>query len=300
LPFIAPQLNLNEKKSAVTTISRVQTFANLLALIVFWYSTETVGANNAAIQMQYRHVDIGAVAPLETIQGPIKLLADIDFPPFSFENPDQTINGLAVDIAMAACAELKVTCQVIPKAFGELLPALKNHEGDAIISGIRLSSDILKIASTTRPYYFSSARFITRNGMPFTQADVPTLAGRRIGFVKGTSHAAFLSKYYERSALTPFNDENALLESLRTASIDVAFTDSLHAAFWLKGSNANKCCINLGESFIDRQTFSRSLSILISNDQSNLREAFDYALDRLQEKGAMAKIFERYIPESLF
>jgi polar amino acid transport system substrate-binding protein len=284
----------------VTTKLRVHILASALALIVFWQATESLAAKNSSVQMQFRHVDIGAVAPAEAVKGPVKLLTDFDFPPFSFENPDKTISGIAVDMALAACAELKLTCQVIAKPFGELLPAMKNHEGDAIISGVRLSSDILKIASATRPYYFSSARFLTRTGMAFTQPDMPTLAGRRIGYVKGTSHAAFLKKYYERSALTPFNDENALLESLRTASIDAAFTDSLHAAFWLKGTNAQKCCVNLGESFIDRQTFSRSMSLVISNDQPSLREAFDYALDRMQEKGITAKIFERYIPESLF
>lgn len=284
----------------MTTMQRVQTLVSTLGLIVFLQTTESLAANSSAAQVQFRHVDIGAIAPVETIKNPIKLLTDIDFPPFSFQNPDKTSSGIAVDLAVAACAELKLTCQLIPKPFGELLPALKNHEGDAIITGIRLSSDILKIASATRPYYFSSARFITRTGMTFTQPDARALAGRRIGYVKGTSHAAFLGKYYERSALTPFNDENALLESLRTATIDAAFTDSLHASFWLKGTNAQKCCVNLGESFIDRQTFSRSMSLVISNDQPNLREAFDYALDRMQEKGTTAKIFQRYIPDSLF
>lgn len=284
----------------MTTIRRVQAIALMLGLVASWQPSESMAAEKAATQMQFRHIDIGAVAPLEVIKSPVRLLTDVDFPPFSFENPDKTMNGIAVDLAVAACAELKLTCQIIPKSFNELLPALKNHEGDAIMSGVRLNADVMKIASATRPYYFSSARFLTRTGVAFTQPDIPTLAGRRIGYVKGTSHAAFLEKYYHKSALTPFNDENALLESLRTASIDAAFTDSLHAAFWLKGTNAQKCCINLGQSFIDRQTFSRSMSIVISNDQPNLREAFDYALDRLQEKGVTAKIFGKYIPESQF
>jgi polar amino acid transport system substrate-binding protein len=300
LPITAQPQNLNVKETTVTTKFRVHIFAPALALIVLLQASESLAAKNSSAQMQFRHVDIGAVAPAEAIRGPVKLLTDIDFPPFSFENPDKTINGIAVDMALAACAELKISCQVIAKSFGELLPALKNHEGDAIISGVRLNSDILKSASATRPYYFSSARFLTRAGMTFTQPDVSNLASRRIGYVKATSHAAFLAKYYSRSALIPFNDENALLESLRTSAIDAAFTDSLHAAFWLKGTNAQKCCVNLGESFIDRQTFSRSMSFVINNDQPNLRESFDYALDRMQEKGTSIKIFERYIPESLF
>ncbi len=284
----------------MSTIRKVYYVSIFLSLVASHFISESLAANNATAFPLFRHIDSGAVAPLEMPTGPIKFLTDVEFPPFSFQTAEGAMTGISVDLAVAACAELKITCQFIPKPFAELLPALKNHEGDAIIAGVRLSPEVLKIAVATRPYFFSSARFLTRTGMPFNQPDVKALAGRRLGYVKGTSHAAFLEKYYERAALTPFNDENALLESLRTAAIDAAFTDSMHASFWLKGSNARGCCVMLGESFVDRSSFSKSMSMLVSLDQPNLREALDYALDRLEEKNISAKIFARYLPDSPF
>lgn len=284
----------------MTTIRRVHLILSLLLLVVTCGSNESWGANKEGTFQLFRHVDPGAIAPLDFPTGTIKLLADSDYPPFSFQDSKAAMTGISVDIAMAACMEIKISCQIVTKSFAELLPALKNHEGDVIITGLRLMPDILNVATATRPYFFSSARFITRIGMPFSQPDARDLAGRRVGYVKGTSHAAFLEKYYERSALTPFNDENGLLESLRTATIDAAFTDSLHASFWLKGSNSRGCCIALGESFVDRASFSRSMSLLVSADKPNLREALDYAMDRLEEKGITAKIFARYLPDSPF
>ena len=284
----------------MTTVLRVCLALSLLLSVVNCTTRESWGANNAAAMRLFRHVDPGSIAPLEFPTVTIRLLTDLEYPPFSFQDSNGAMTGISVDIAIAACAEIKITCQVVTKSFAELLPALQNHEGDVIITGLRLTPDILKVAAATRPYFFSSARFITRIGMPFSQPDARDLAGRRIGYVKGTSHAAFLEKYYERSALTPFNDENAVLESLRTASIDAAFTDSLHALFWLKGSNSRGCCITLGESFIDRASFSRNMSLLVDVNQPNLREAFDYAMDRLEEKGITAKIFAHYLPDSPF
>ena len=284
----------------MTTTRRVYYFIATLFLVVNCLKAESLAANEGVMFPLFRHIDSGAAMPLDVPKGPIKFLTDVDFPPFSFQNANSAMTGISVDLALAACAELKIYCQIIAKPFAELLPALKNHEGDAIISGLRLTPEILKVASATRPYYFSSARFLTRTGMPFSQPDVKDLAGRRIGYVKGTSHAAFLEKYYERAALTPFNDENGMLESLRTAAIDAAFTDSLHASFWLKGSNSRECCITLGESFVDRNSFSKSMSLLVAADQPNLREVLDFALDRMEEKGVTAKIFEHYIPTSPF
>ncbi len=285
----------------MTTIRRVHLFFMLLLWVVGTPVQGAWAANDIVATFQlFRHVDPGAIAPLEYPTGTIKLLADADYPPFNFQSKNAAMTGISVDIAVAACAEIKINCEVVKKSFAELLPALKNHEGQVIVTGMRLTPDILKIALATKPYFFSSGRFITRIGMPFTQPDARDLAGRRLGYVKGTSHGAFLEKYYERSALTPFGDENSLLESLRTASIDAAFTDSLHASFWLKGSNSRGCCIALGQSFIDRASFSRSMSFLVDIDQPNLREALDYAMDRLEEKGITAKIFARYLPDSPF
>lgn len=249
---------------------------------------------------QFRHVDSGVSAALGTRAEVIKLLTDDNFAPFSFKNAGNEMVGVSVELAQAACAEMRVKCIIIAKPFNDLLPALERNEGDAIISGFRITKAIIAKATVTRPYFFSMGQFITRVGMPFETPDVRSLAGRRVGFVKGTSHQAFLEKYFDRAALTPFENEASLFEALRTGGLDVVFADSLHAQFWLKGSISRKCCTPLGTGFIDRTTFSRGLSFLVRRDQESLREGFDYALDRLQTNGVSAKIFTHYFPDFAF
>ncbi len=249
---------------------------------------------------QFRHVDAGAMAPADPASGEIKLLTDEDFAPFSFKNADGSVTGVAVEMAQAACAELRLKCVILAKPFSELLPALNRNEGDAIISGLRTTKEVMQQATMTRPYFFSRGQFIARLGTPFEAPDIRTLAGRRLGFVKGTSHQAFLEKYYDRAALTPFDSEATLFENLRTGSLDVAFADSLHGQFWLKGSNSRGCCATLGAGFIDRETFSRGLTFVMRRDHDVLRQNFDYALDRLQNNGTSTKIFAHYFPDFVF
>jgi polar amino acid transport system substrate-binding protein len=248
----------------------------------------------------FRHVDTGAAISAEAITREIKLLTDEDFAPFSFKKNDGTIVGVSVELATAACALLHMKCVIVAKSFNELLPALERGEGDAIISGLRTSKAIMQKTTLTRPYFFSLGQFVARMGMPFETPDTRTLAGRRVGFVKGTSHQAFLEKYFDRAALTPFETEAAMFESLRTGGLDVVFTDSLHAQFWLRGSVSRGCCMALGAGFIDRETFSRGLSFLVRRDQDVLRENFDSALDHLQTNGTSSKIFSHYFPDFVF
>jgi polar amino acid transport system substrate-binding protein len=282
----------------MTIKQRVHSIFTLLFMVV---SQGTYASDEIpSVFPRFRHVDVGAAAPQDPVSGQVKLLADVDFAPFSFKNGNGAMIGLSVEMAQAACAELRLTCVIIPTPFADLLPALNRGEGDAIITGLRNTREILQNANMTRPYFFSFGRFIARIGTPFEAPDARSLAGRRVGFVKGTSHQAFLEKYYERSALTTFDNEAAVFEALRTGKLDVAFTDSLHASFWLKGQSSRACCKTLGAGFVDRSTFTRGLSFLVRSDRENLRESFDFALDKLEEKNLSAKIFAHYLPDSPF
>jgi polar amino acid transport system substrate-binding protein len=249
---------------------------------------------------KFRHVDVGAAPPSEAITGTVKLLADQDFAPYSFKNANGTLMGISVEIAQNACAEMQLKCELVALPFAELLPALARGEGDAIITGVRTDASVLQHASMTRPYFFSFGRFIARRGTPFTTPDVVSLTRGRIGFVKGTSHQAFLDNYYDHSTLIGFANENEMYESLRTGGVDVIFTDSMRASFWLKGTTSRACCAPLGAGFIDRATFSRGLTFLVRQDRQTLRETFDYALDQLEVKEVTSTILAHYLPESPF
>lgn len=279
----------------MTTLWRMYFCFSVLALVVF-----ADGAVASGDFPQFRHVDSGAVAPTDVPVGEIRLLTDEDFAPYSFKNGNGEMTGASVELALLACAEIRLNCMVVAKSFNDLLPALKSGEGDVIISGLRTTKAMMEKITITRPYFFSLGQFIARKGTPFETPDVRSLAGRRVGFVKGTSHQAFLETHFDRAALTPFESEAGLFESLRTGGLDAAFTDSLHAQFWLKGSVSRDCCAVLGSGFIDRATFSRGLSFMVRRDQDVLRESFDYALDRLQTNGASAKIFSHYFPGFVF
>jgi polar amino acid transport system substrate-binding protein len=248
----------------------------------------------------FRHIDGVAKPPTGMVQRNIRLLTDRDFPPFSYETPEGKTAGVSVDLALAACTELKANCVVIARPFNQLVPALINNEGDIIVSGLRIDEKILEKATMTRPYFWSLGRFAVRVGSQLRGSDIRSLAGKRIGFVANSSHGAWLEKYYSRSTLTPFPSEAEMYEALRTGALDVLFGDGLRLVYWLAGSSSRGCCKPLDGAFVDRQFFSRNLSFLTRRDDQETVRAFDYALDRLQEKGTSTAIFSRYLPTGLW
>jgi polar amino acid transport system substrate-binding protein len=248
----------------------------------------------------FRHVDTTTLANSALPTIPVKLLADEDFAPWSFKGADGKLTGISVELALAACAEAALNCTVEAKPFEALLPALRKGEAQLIISGLRPDAQLLQEFVITRPYFRSLARFVVREGSPLSTPDVRTLAGKRLGVVKNSSHHRFLETYYGRSALTPFATALEMQDALRTGQIDVAFGDAVAMSFWLAGSDARRCCAYLGKAFLHRETFSRSLVFVGGKNQNAIVQAFDVSLDQLESQAATAEIFARYLPSSIW
>ncbi len=244
----------------------------------------------------FRHVETGTKAPQFAPNETVRLLADGDFPPFSFATGSGTAAGLAVDLAVAACAEIKLRCEVVMRPYGELAAALARREGDVIVAGPRPEAGLLKETRATRPYFRNLGRFAVAAASPLAAADVRSLGGKRIGMVKGSAHAAWLEKYYSGSTLMGFDSQAEAQDALRTGNVDALFGDSLRLIYWIAGSAARGCCKLLPGAYVDRDYFSRGMVFLVRPDRDDIRAALDHGLDRLQGNGTTEKIFNTYVP----
>jgi polar amino acid transport system substrate-binding protein len=277
------------------TCGRLHIFWAIQLLVLLTVEPAFSGEPAAQIPL-FRHVDPSAIKVQAPAQKALTLIVDPDFAPWSFASGDGSMKGISVDLALAACKAMSATCTVKPVAFNDLLPALQRGEGDVVVSGIRPTATVLDSMSMTRPYFMSFGRFVARLGSPLQATDTRAMAGRRVGAVKGTSHDAWLVKYYSRSALSSFATFDEMTEALRTGSIDAAFGDAMQLGFWMKGTRSRSCCAVLGKAFIDRETFSRNLVFLAKKKDSDLVSVLDQSLDQLEANGTTAQVFSAYLP----
>jgi len=180
--------------------------------------------------------------------------------------------------------------------FQDLLPAIAEHRGDAVISGLRIDETSLAQTDATRPYFRTLGRFVVQSGNRLEQASTETFSGKRLGVQKGTTHEAWLVKYFTSSTVEPFETQADAETALRTGNVDAIFGDNLEMIYWTAGEASLKCCKLLGVAFSDFDYFSRNIAFLVRNDRPDLRAALDYGLDQLQAKGTTDAVFNRYVP----
>ena len=245
---------------------------------------------------KFRKVQTEAKMPAFPQGMTIRLAADADFPPYSFQARSGVPAGLSVELALAACAEIKVKCEVMLKPLSQLLRGLASKEHDVVVSGPRIDEVAVAHAVITRPWFRSFGRFAAQTGNPGKGSDARNLAGRRIGAVAGTAHAAWLATYYADAELLTFDSDLQAQEALRTGAIDALFADNLRLIYWITGSASRGCCKIFGGAYSDFETFSRNVAFLVRGDRADIRDAFDVALDRLQANGTTEKLFNTYVP----
>jgi polar amino acid transport system substrate-binding protein len=276
-------------------LNRVVTTVALIALspIVSSFAQD----QNINAMPRFRLADVDAAPTTTAIPtSPINLLADENFAPWSFKLADGTLTGISVELARSACVELGLTCTVIPAPHDQLLARLGAREAEMIVTGLKISDQIIVSHNATKPYFRSMARFVKSKATTLPDLTPRDLAGQRIGVVKNTSHHLFLQTHYSRSALIAYDTAQALYDAMRQAQVDVAFGDAIAMGFWMASPQAQNCCDALGKALLDFATFSRPLVFLAHRDQATLRDRFDDALDNLESKGQTAEIFQRFLP----
>jgi len=243
----------------------------------------------------FRHVDPTAPVPPLRDMGTIRFITDDDFPPFSYRDAFGSLTGFNVMLAEALCADLRLTCEFVPRPWEELTAALAANEGDAILAGLTTTPDMLEALAFTRPYYRTLARFAVREDT-VSGADQAALAGKRVGVLAGTAHEAFLEAYFSQSDIRPFDDAAAAREALRTGDLDAMFDDAVRHMFWLASPASSDCCGFAGGAYLDPDYFSRPMAIAVKRDNEALREVLDYGLDRVQVSGDFAKVYRLFFP----
>lgn len=234
----------------------------------------------------------------------VRFMTAGDFPPFNFMDPSGRLTGYNIDLAEAICRVLEATCSVQMRPFDDLLPALQQKRGDAVIAGLAADARAAGPGAKdqvemSKAYLGLPGRFVAKRGADL--APTPAgLAGRWISVVSGTAHEAFLLDLFPEAKIAAYPNQTAARDALREGTVDAHFGDAMALSFWLAGEASRACCAFLGGPFLERGYFGEGLRIAVAGNQVKLRRAMDWALDRLSENGTLAEIYLRWFPNGYY
>ena len=230
----------------------------------------------------------------------IRFLTETDYPPFNFTGPDGNPAGFNVDLARLICEEIKVACTIQMRRFETLVDAINGNRGDAIIASLAATPQLRAKLDFSDPYYRSPARFVSRRDAVMTEVRPEYLEGKKVGAITGSSHEAYLKALFTDAQLVAFPNDEALRLALRRGEVDFIFGDAISLAFWINGTDSGDCCAFSGGPFIESRYFGEGVSIGVKRGNDVLRQALNWAMFRLWEKGRYTDLWLRYFSVSPF
>ena len=228
----------------------------------------------------------------------IRFLTEIDYPPFNYAGPDGAPAGFNVDLARLICEEIKVACTMQMRRFDTLIGALNSNNGDAVIASIAETPDMRKQVDFSDPYYRTPARFVARRDVEIDDVRPEALEGKKIAVVAGTAHEAYLKTLFTEAELHPYPNADAARFALKKGEVALLFDDGISLAFWLNGTDSAGCCEFRGGPYMETRFFGEGVGIAVKRGNDLLRQAFNWALFRLWEKGRFTDLWLRYFPIS--
>ena len=230
----------------------------------------------------------------------IRFLTETDYPPFNYAGPDSAPAGFNVDLARLICEEIKVACTVQMRRFDTLIGALNSNNGDAVIASIAETPEMRRQVDFSDPYYRTPARFVSRRDVAINEVRPEALEGKKIAVVAGTAHEAYLKTLFTEAEPRPYPNADAARFALKKGEVDLLFGDGIALAFWLNGTDSGGCCVFRGGPYTESRFFGEGVGIAVRRGNDVLRQALNWALFRLWEKGRFTDLWLRYFPISPF
>jgi polar amino acid transport system substrate-binding protein len=230
----------------------------------------------------------------------IRFLTETDYPPFNYAGPDGAPAGFNIDLARLICEEIKVACTIQMRRFDTLIDALNKNEGDAVIASMAETADMRLRLDFSDPYYRTPARFVSRKDAAFDEVRPELLEGKKIAVIQGTAHEAFLKALFTEAAVQLYPNAELARAALKKGEVDLLFGDGIALAFWLNGTDSANCCVFRGGPYLESRFFGEGVGIAVRRNNDLMRQAFNWALFRLWEKGRFTDLWLRYFPISPF
>ncbi|MBF0304471.1 MAG: ABC transporter substrate-binding protein [Alphaproteobacteria bacterium] len=225
----------------------------------------------------------------------LKIGTEGAYPPFNMIDEKGKVGGFDVDIAMALCAEMKATCEIVTQDWDGIIPALVQKKFDAIVASMSITEERKKAVAFTDHYYTNKLQFIAPKASSFSPA-LDALKGKTLGAQRATISGTWLEDKVGKAATVKLYDtqENAYLD-LAAGRLDAVLADKFVNYEWLKG-DAGKTFEFKGEPVFDDD----KIGIAVRKKDDKLRQRLNEALAAIRANGTYEKINAKYFPFSIY
>ena len=221
------------------------------------------------------------------------------YPPFSETAVDGSIVGFDVDIANALCAEIGEECALVKVDWDGIIPALLEKKCDAIVASMSITAERMAVIDFTKKYYQTPPMMIAAadSGLVATPEG---MAGKVIGVQRGTTHNAYLDKYYGASEIRLYASQDEANLDLAAGRVDAVMADSVALSLGFLKTDRGGGFVALEGDFYEPEIHGAGNGIGVRKEDTDLRDRLSAAIDAIRANGTYKEIESQYFDFDIY
>jgi polar amino acid transport system substrate-binding protein len=216
------------------------------------------------------------------------------YPPFNMVDSAGKISGFDVDIGLALCAKMKVECDVVTQDWDGIIPGLVAKKYDMIVASMFITEERKQKVDFSNPYYKAAMVHVAKKGAGLTDFTAAGMKGKVIGVQAGTTQEKFASEMYPDSEIKAYPTQDEVNLDLVSGRLDLQVGDMLPMLDWVSKTEDGKCCEMTGEPITDPKFVGDGVGIALRQEDDQLREAVNKAIDEIIADGTYKTINDKY------
>lgn len=217
--------------------------------------------------------------------------------PFSFVDNKGERVGFDHDFSLALCRELKISCDIKPLPFIDLVPQLLDGRLDIIVAGLSNTKERREMGiAFTRPYYRGQSMYLTID--PFLEkVDAEYIKGKIVASQNSSMQLQALKNNYDKIAkkIVGYDTYPEIVQAILNHEVDLAYIDGLSGYEILKNDEAQEIIMILDESTSLKNEINYACLAMRSTDKEQLSKV-DAAVAKLVATNEFQQISLRYFP----
>ncbi|EJF87240.1 transporter substrate-binding domain-containing protein [Bartonella rattimassiliensis] len=221
----------------------------------------------------------------------LKIASDASYPPFSYIDSNNELQGFDIDISYALCKKMNVECTIVTQDFEGMIPGLLAKKYDAIVSSLSPTKERLQKIDFTDPYYNTVLAVIVSKTSGIKEISTQAFKDKNLGVQSNTTQAAYAEDHYtsEGVNIKLYPTAIEVNRDLLSHRLDIIILDKLKALNWLE-NEGKECCKLLGT--LAETKF--PIAIALRQNNNDLKNKFNEAIKEIRADGTYDRIMRKY------
>ena len=216
------------------------------------------------------------------------------YPPFNYVDSDNTLHGFDVDITLALCERMKAECTLVAQDWDGIIAGLMAKKYDAIVASMIVNEERKQKIAFTNHYYRTPLSIAVPKDSPITDAQ-SDFKGKVVGAQSAATQSIYAEEHYKDADLKLYPTLDEANSELANERVDVVIADKFPLLEWVNKTGKD-CCKIIG----DVDGTMADAAIAVRQQDTELRERFNKALDEIVADGTYKKISSKYFDFDIY